>query len=105
MRAPGIKHKSALILLVSLVGLCGCAHQYLMKLSNGDQIISYSKPKLQESRYHFTGETGEPYVIPQNRVVKNRNHISRKGGEKAVFPGDAEETQALVFSVAGLNYV
>ena len=70
MRAPGIKHKSALILLVSLVGLCGCAHQYLMKLSNGDQIISYSKPKLQESRYHFTGETGEPYVIPQNRVVK-----------------------------------
>ena len=70
MCAPGIKRKLALTLLVSLAVLCGCAHQYLMKISNGDQLISLSKPKLHESLYHFTDEMGQEHVIPQSRVVK-----------------------------------
>lgn len=59
-------------LLLSLAGLCGCAHEYLMKLNNGDQIISVSKPKLQGASYHFTDQMGGQHVIPQSRVVKIR---------------------------------
>ena len=70
MRAPRIKRELALTLLVSLAVLCGCAHQYLMKFSNGDQVISLSKPKLQGTNYLFTSGEGVPYVIPRSRVVK-----------------------------------
>ena len=38
---PGrIIARVTLPLLVALVGLCGCAHQYIMTLSNGDQVVS-----------------------------------------------------------------
>ena len=70
MFAPRIKHTSALTLLVSLAVLCGCTHQYLMKLSNGDQVISLSKPKREGTNYLFTGSEGVTYVLPQSRVVK-----------------------------------
>jgi len=70
MCAPGSKSKLALTLLVGLAVLCGCAHEYLIKISNGDQVISLSKPKLQETLYHFTDEMGQQHVIPQSRVVK-----------------------------------
>ena len=56
--------------LVPLVGLSGCTHQYLLKLTDGDQIISYSKPKLQDDAYHFTDEARTEYVMPKSRVVK-----------------------------------
>lgn len=70
MRAPRIQLKLAFTLLVTPAFLCGCAHQYLLKLSNGDQILSISKPKLKGANYHFTGEMGGKHIIPQNRVVK-----------------------------------
>ncbi len=70
MRAAGIQFKIALPLLVIQVVLSGCAHQYLLKLDNGDQSLSYSKPKKQADTYHYTGETGVKCMIPQNRVVK-----------------------------------
>jgi hypothetical protein len=70
MCAPRIKRELALTLLVSLAVLCGCAHQYLVKLSDGDQIISLNKPKLQETSYHFTDGEGVECVIPQSRVLK-----------------------------------
>ena len=56
-------------LLISLAGLCGCAHEYLMKLSNGDQIISVSRPKAQGTNYLFTDGTGMQHVIPKSRVA------------------------------------
>ncbi len=70
MCAPRIQLKWTLTLLVSQAVLCGCAHQYLMELGNGDQILAFSKPKLQGTNYHFTGEMGGKNIIPQNRVVK-----------------------------------
>ena len=70
MSAPGSKSKLALTLLVGLAVLCGCAHEYLIKISNGDQVISLSKPKLKETLYHFTDEMSQQHVIPQSRVVK-----------------------------------
>ena len=65
-----IKRALTLSLLVSLTALCGCAHRYLMKLSNGDQMISVSKPKLEGTNYHFRSEAGTECVIPRSRVVK-----------------------------------
>jgi hypothetical protein len=58
-----------MILLVSLAVLCGCAHEYLMKLSNGYQIISVSKPKTQGTNYLFTDDTGMQHMIPKSRVA------------------------------------
>jgi hypothetical protein len=58
--------------LVGLVAICGCAHQYLMTLRNGDQIFCRDKPKLQGTNYHFTEIMGGRFVIPQNRVLKIR---------------------------------
>ncbi len=70
MRATRIKRVLALTLLASLAVLCGCAHQYLMKFDDGYQVISLTKPKLEETRYHFTDERGEEHVVAQSRVVK-----------------------------------
>ena len=81
MCAPIIKRGLALTLLVSLVVLCGCVRHYLMKLSDGDQTISVSKPKLQETNYHFTGSDGGEYAIPRSRVVKIKT-ISAEEPEK-----------------------
>jgi hypothetical protein len=84
--APETKRKLALTLLVSLAALCGCTHQYLMKLSNGDQTISLSKPKLQGTNYHFMNGDGVGYVIPQNRVVKIETISVVKEQEQPVSP-------------------
>ncbi len=70
MRTRRIQLKLALALLISQAVLCGCAHQYLLKLDNGDQLLSYSKPKKQGDSYHYTSETGVNYFVPQNRVVR-----------------------------------
>jgi hypothetical protein len=83
---PRPKHKLALALLVSLSVLCGCAHQYLMKLSNGDQLISRSKPKPQGTTYHFTDSSGTELVIPRSRVVKIETVSVVKEQEKSSSP-------------------
>jgi hypothetical protein len=76
----------ALALLVSLPVLCGCAHQYLLKINNGDQIISASKSELQGSGYHFTADTGVKHVIPQSRVVKIESISVLKEQDKPLSP-------------------
>jgi len=80
------KLNPAFALLVGLVGLCGCAHQYLMKLSDGDEIISFSKPKRQGASYHFTDSAGVKHVIPTSRVVKIRGVAVAKEEEKPTAP-------------------
>jgi hypothetical protein len=97
MCAARIKRKLALTLLVSLAVLCGCAHQYLMKLTNGDQIISFSKPKLQETSYHFTDSTGVKHVIPQSRVVKIQTVSVVKEEEKPLSPAKPQKPKHWYF--------
>ena len=70
MNTLQLKRTLTPMLLVSLFVLCGCAHEYLIKLKNGDQIVSLTKPKLQGAGYHFTGTSGDQHVIPQSRVAK-----------------------------------
>jgi hypothetical protein len=79
-----LKPALALILLVSLVVLSGCAHHYLMTLSNSDQTISVSKPKLQGTNYLFTGRDGVGHVIPRSRVVKIKTISAEEQEEKPV---------------------
>jgi len=58
------------ILLALTCCLTGCAHQYVMKLTNGFQVTTASKPKLKGTMYYFKGPHGEEQVISQNRVVE-----------------------------------
>jgi hypothetical protein len=67
-----IKAKAALTILFVLVGFCGCVHEYLLHLKDGDEILSLDRPKLQGTNYYFTDPTGTKCVIPQYRVVKIR---------------------------------
>ena len=76
----------ALTLLVSQAVLCGCANQYLMKLSNGDHILAFSKPKLKGTSYQFTDEMGGKHTIPQNRVVKIKSVSVVKEEAKPLTP-------------------
>jgi hypothetical protein len=65
-----LQAKLILSLLFGLTLLCSCAHQYLLKLSNGDQVVSLSKPKAQGPNYRFTDQDGVEHLIPKSRVVK-----------------------------------
>jgi hypothetical protein len=57
-------------LTLSLLALSGCAHHYVMKLSNGTQITTPSKPRLKGSSYHYKDASGRDNVIPQSRVME-----------------------------------
>ena len=57
-----------------------------MKFSNGDQVISFSKPKLKEARYYFTDDMGQEHVIPQSRVVKIETVSVAQEQEKPLSP-------------------
>jgi hypothetical protein len=50
--------------------ICGCASQYVMKLSNGTQIITANKPKLKGATYYYKDATGKVNTLPQSRVVE-----------------------------------
>jgi hypothetical protein len=72
--------------LVGLVALCGCAHQYLITLRNGDQILCRDQPKLQGTTYHFTDRTGGKDVIAQSRVLKVRAVSVVNAEQKPAIP-------------------
>jgi len=59
-----------LYLLVLLLSCSGCAHQYVMKLTNGMRISTPSKPKLRGSTYYFKDAKGQEQSISQGRVVE-----------------------------------
>jgi len=57
-------------LLASLLLLCGCAHEYVIKLSNGSHVMAASKPKLQGSAYHYKDAYGRDISIPSGKVTE-----------------------------------
>lgn len=69
-RAEPFQLMKNLWLSVLICLLCGCAHQYVMKLTNGTEITSPNKPKLKGGYYQFKGPHGEQQVIPQSRVTE-----------------------------------
>ncbi len=55
-------------MLVCLIALTGCAHQYVMTLNNGTQITTPSKPRLKDGCYYFKDAKGEEHVVAASRV-------------------------------------
>ena len=78
--------KLSLVLLASLLGLCGCAHQYVMKLSNGGQITTPGKPKLKGSSYEFKDAKGEVHYISAGRVTEVEPASMAQEEEQALKP-------------------
>jgi hypothetical protein len=71
MRVTQTKCNCVLMSAAILAVLSGCAsHQYLLKLSDGAQVIAVTKPKLQGNDYYFTDDSGQQDVVPKSRVVK-----------------------------------
>jgi Bacterial protein of unknown function (DUF903) len=64
--------KRALISLVLLflVAVCGCARHYMIKLNNGGEITTYSKPQLKNGSYHFKDAKGNMQSLPAGRVAE-----------------------------------
>jgi hypothetical protein len=48
-----------LLLLIGLIVLTGCAHSYVLRLTNGSQITTASKPHLKDGAYYFKDAKGE----------------------------------------------
>ena len=63
-----MREKTALTLALCGTLLCGCAHNYVVKLSNGTQFTTASKPKLKGNSYYYKDASGREHSIPQGRV-------------------------------------
>ena len=59
-----------LSLLLALLSLTGCAHHYVMKLSNGMTVTANSKPKLDNGVYHYKDARGRQTTMSAGRVVE-----------------------------------
>jgi hypothetical protein len=62
--------KLALPLVIVTLALTGCAHQYVMRLNNGHEITTASKPKLKDGIYHFKDARGQEHTVGQARVMQ-----------------------------------
>jgi hypothetical protein len=60
----------ALSLLLGLLVLSGCASQYVIKLTNGNEITTASKPKLNGGTYSFKDAKGQEHFVPVGRVYE-----------------------------------
>ena len=58
----------ALPLLIGLIALTGCASSYVMKLTNGAQIVTPGKPRLKDGVYYFKDAKGEQQFVLAARV-------------------------------------
>jgi hypothetical protein len=85
--------KAALALVIGLIALTGCAHRYVIRLDNGTEITTASKPVLKEGTYSFKDAKGEEQFVGLG---------GRKGEQsQAVQVGTAQETK-VVLPLAGL---
>jgi uncharacterized protein DUF903 len=56
------------LLFLGLIALTGCAHNYVMKLSNGLQVTTASKPKLKGAYYYYKDANGKVVTVAATRV-------------------------------------
>jgi len=57
-------------LIILTMVLCGCASQYVMKLSNGMEVTTNGKPHLKGANYYYKDAQGRDVAVPQSRVVQ-----------------------------------
>lgn len=63
--------KTWILLFGLILVLCGgCAHSYVMRMSNGMQITTPHKPKLKGSYYVYKDAAGRENLVPQSRVTE-----------------------------------
>jgi hypothetical protein len=60
--------RAALLFLIGLMALTGCAHHYVLKLTNGAEITTATKPRLKDGAYHFKDAKGEEHLIATANV-------------------------------------
>jgi hypothetical protein len=60
--------KTTLPILIGMIALTGCAHHYVIRLSNGTEITTATKPQLREGVYQFKDAKGEEHFVPLTRV-------------------------------------
>jgi hypothetical protein len=60
--------KGCLPVLIGLMALSGCAHQYVLKLTNGAEMTTATKPRLQDSSWYFKDANGEEHFVPEGSV-------------------------------------
>lgn len=65
-----IMKRLALLLGFGPLLLSGCAHQYVMKMTNGVQITTASKPVLKNGMYVYKDAMGNQQTMPAGRVVE-----------------------------------
>ncbi len=58
------------LLFVALLATCGCARHYVIRLNNGGQITTTSKPRLQRGSWYFKDSKGNPQTVPAGRVTE-----------------------------------
>ena len=78
-----------LTLVLCLSGLlCGCAQQYVIKLSNGMQLTTANKPKLKGATYYFKDAAGHENTIPQGRVteIEPASEATQEANFKPSYP-------------------
>ncbi len=76
--------KKLLLLLLATCAVAGCSHHYVMRMSNGTQITTASKPRLKNGTYYYKDATGQQQSIPQGRV-REIEPASMAAKEKSPF--------------------
>jgi len=61
---------TTLLLLLGSLALTGCARHYVMKLSNGQRVVTASKPHLEGAFYSFKDAAGHRNYVSQSRVLE-----------------------------------
>jgi hypothetical protein len=79
-------NKLTLSLVLSLCALCGCAHNYVVKMTNGQQMTVSSKPKLKGGNYYYKDAKGQMHTVPQGRVTEIENADIAKEENKPFAP-------------------
>jgi hypothetical protein len=63
-----MKNLFSILLVASLCALTGCARHYAIRLNNGTQVVTSSKPKLEKGFYVYKDARGQLSYIPAGRV-------------------------------------
>ncbi len=72
------------LLFAIALASAGCSRHYLIKLSNGGQITTASKPRLKGSSYYFKDAKGQVRSVPAGRV-NEIEPLSMVKEEKSLF--------------------
>ena len=58
----------ALLLLLSVGVMSGCAQHYTITLNTGGQITTHGKPRLDHGYYYYKDAQGRKAFVPSGRV-------------------------------------